>query len=323
MRIVRYFILQLSVICMVGGLLSGTAATEAATGSGASPASTACGNVSGDGLLNPVALAGPAPSSDWLYIADYGVFPNGADGVIYRTKRHHPQEFVGSLVDPVAIAFGLGHGFGRHLYAVDNNGFDIFYGAVYRINKRGTVTPFVPKVIDPTALAFSPTGPFTRGLYVGTNAAGIYWFGSEGDSRQFATMPGIIVADMAFDPSGAFGGNLIVANSGGNGSLVKMDATGSYSVFATTPPILNPIGLAFGPGGAYGTDLYVASGGDFTPGSGQILIVRPDGSVSVFASGFTFNDGPSRIIADGALAFARGHLYVSEASSKSVHALCA
>jgi hypothetical protein len=163
---------------------------------------------------------------------------------------------------------------------------------------------------------------------VGTDGHGIYRFGPTGNGHRFTRIPQAVIADLAFDPGGTFGGNLVAANSGAQdqisdpGSLLTVDPSGAVSVFATTPPIANPLAVAFGPGGGYGTDLYVASGGDFSPGSGKILVVKPDGSVSVFASGFDFSEGPSLIFADGALAFAKGVLYVSEASSQSIYAMC-
>src|SRR5262249_26242517 len=77
---------------------------------------------------------------------------------------------------------------------------------------------------------------------------------------------------------GAFGGQLIVANSAGQ-EVIAISPSATPTVIAS--PFVSPFGLAFAPAGfgALGGDLFVSNGA-----ANQIAIVHGDGTVSPFAT---------------------------------------
>jgi hypothetical protein len=101
----------------------------------------------------------------------------------------------------------------------------------------------------------------------------IYWIQPTGvhDARTIpllGTLPRL--GPVAVDGSGDFGGELYYASSG---QIVRVDASGMESLFATPPSV--GAEMRFGPGGDWGTDLY-------TGGS----VISRDGTVTPFPASF-------------------------------------
>lgn len=92
--------------------------------------------------------------------------------------------------------------------------------------------------------------------------------------------------DMAFDPTGSWGGQLVVADcddTDGLSALYSVSSSGAWAELTSPVSYLERCfkGLAFSAGGEFGDTLYVADGvGE------AILTVGDSGAVDVFSSGF-------------------------------------
>ncbi len=166
-----------------------------------------------------------------------------------------------------AIAVG-GTDFGDAAYLCDPSG-----DRVVRLGAGGALETFATGINGGNGLAFGPGGAWGADLYVsdadlsslGTSADGpgrIARVTAGGAVSALATDPGLLggAAGLAFDPYGAFEGNLYVADILGD-RVIQVTPAGEVSLFASGFKNLSgPHCLAFGADGA----LYVAD-----PGSGQ------------------------------------------------------
>jgi hypothetical protein len=107
--------------------------------------------------------------------------------------------------------------------------------SVYKISPRGILTPFVQDIVNPTGMAFGPDGA----LYVSSRFDGqVYQVTPEGTSSVFARNLGVATG-IAFDPLGA----LYVGDR--EGTIYRLNARGSATVFATLAPSVAAFHLAF------------------------------------------------------------------------------
>lgn len=205
-------------------------------------------------------------------------------------------------------------------------------GAVVRIAANGRESTFLSPRI-PVSMAFSaPAGPFEDRLWVNDvlMTPGMYGVNPpQGLTPLFTcAKPGAFT----FDPTGSFGYEMYLRGSDGIYSLdvPACDPTlpPPTVLFATTSA--SP--LSFGPGGGWGTDLYATGGEIFAPngsstlfafpfteiawgsgsrwngdmfarqaGSSDIYRVQPDGTATLFATGF-----------QGKLIFCVGSLWIMQ-----------
>lgn len=122
----------------------------------------------------------------------------------------------------------------------------------------------VPAGVD--GIAYSSGGRFGRGLYATTTTDhSIHYISGPGTSSVFATGLPLDRYEPAFDPTGAFGGDLYVAatedNTGPGDYVVRVGPSGAVTTFFTSGfnevDFLGP-GLAFGPSGsAFGNYFFV------------------------------------------------------------------
>ncbi|MEM7262421.1 MAG: hypothetical protein AAF488_10565, partial [Planctomycetota bacterium] len=148
----------------------------------------------------------------------------------------------GSVGDPFGVAQGLGGAFGTSLYVVDFQGASPVPPVIYEVLNDGTA---VPLVVDEPQWSVNASPK-----------------------------------DLAFDPSGAYSGDLFVADEGEDDTVWRVTPTGVVTSFADFP---RPTAVAFGPGGPFGQTMYVLS---HVGNTSTLYTVAPDGSVTEFATGF-------------------------------------
>ncbi len=147
----------------------------------------------------------------------------------------------GGVGDPFGVAQANGGPFGSDLYVIDFQGASLLPPILYRVFDDGTTEPLV--VDNP--------------LWTTTASP----------------------KDIAFDPSGSYGGDLFVADEGAADVVWRVTPGGDVSVFAA---FARPTAIAFGPGGAFGDALYVL---DHVGAESTLYTLTPDGVASVFATG--------------------------------------
>jgi hypothetical protein len=126
---------------------------------------------------------------------------------------------------------------------------------------------------------FAVVGPgFSSGVETGMSSVTIY--NAAGSASQFLQTAGSFaqprIAPAAF---GAFGNDLIVANTTPFNNILAITAAGGTMIVANTA--IAPFGLAFAPAGfgTFGNQLFASSAN-----SGQIVAIAPDGTVTPFAT---------------------------------------
>jgi sugar lactone lactonase YvrE len=141
--------------------------------------------------------------------------------------------------------------------------------SVYKITRKGAVTPFATEIMNATGLAFSLTGD----LFVSSRFDGsIYTVDPSGHVRLYLEGMGIATG-IAFDRAG----NLYVGDR--SGSIFKISPTKEIFVFATLEPSVAAYHLAFG----LDDNLYVT--GPTTSSFDCIYRISPSGQVERFFTG--------------------------------------
>ncbi len=183
---------------------------------------------------------------------------------------------LGGGLGPKGVACSPGGIWGDYIYFSDSVG-----NLVERVDFFDVGSIFasgLPAIDFPVGLAFGP-GPaldFGDYLYVGSYGSGqITRIDPVGTTSFFASFPS--VADLAFDPSGAYGTDLFATEF--LGPIYTVDSAGTATLFSTVSALYSK----FGPGGAWGTGLYATT---TSPGPG-VSQVSPSGTATVFASGFS------------------------------------
>lgn len=145
---------------------------------------------------------------------------------------------------------------------------------------------------DPYGVAIAPmTSAFAQGLYVvdfegaSVESPLIYRIDPTGTAMTFALDPvqwttSASPKDLAFDPTGAYGGDLFVTDDGNADRVWRVAPSGAISSFAQFD---RPTALAFGPGGAFGESMYVLDHDGLTS---TVYTVDPAGNAALFATGF-------------------------------------
>lgn len=161
--------------------------------------------------------------------------------------------------------------------------------SVFRVDGDGDLEPYARGIVNASGLAWGPDGY----LYVSSRHEGIvYRVGSERDVEPVADELGVATG-IAFDRDGI----LYVGDR--RGTIFRIEPNGEPRSFCRFEPSVAAYHLAFDPEGS----LMVAAP-SLSP-TDPVYRVTPDGSVSVFATGFGRPSG---------LAFDReGALYVTEA----------
>jgi sugar lactone lactonase YvrE len=161
--------------------------------------------------------------------------------------------------------------------------------SIFIVRPDGTREPFVTDVPNPTSLAFNRDGE----LFVSSRFDGsVYRVLPDGRASLFASELGV-ACGLAFGPDDA----LYVGDR--SGSILRVDASGRTTTFATLAPSVAAFHLAFGPDGA----LYV-TGPTLGPRDGVYRIPEAD-RVEPWAIGF---GRPQGLAFDSA-----GQLYVVDA----------
>ena len=155
--------------------------------------------------------------------------------------------------------------------------------------------PLAPSFGDPFGLALGGGGPFGTSLYVmdfegaASQSPVLYRVHPDGSEEVFLVEPGTwtvdrLPADIAFDQSGVFGGDLFVTDHStvGRGPTIwRVAADSTLSSFYEGEPLQGPASVRFGLGGAFGDSMYVL---DVRPNESVILKFAPDGTSTVLAS---------------------------------------
>jgi PEP-CTERM motif len=160
--------------------------------------------------------------------------------------------------------------FNNQLYKTDLNGGSVTaFGAPLPIASGA-----IGEVYVSSSLGLGGFG--ARDVFAGSQALGtIYKFNNDG-SGQVAFVSGLVggVRSIAFDPYGAYGGNMIVATSAGN--IYKVNSSGVATLLATTGEDTEGLSFAPQPFGPVPTGtLFVAS-----EGSGKLRAIAPDGTMT-------------------------------------------
>jgi len=159
---------------------------------------------------------------------------------------------------------------------------------LYQTNLNGTgvttygqpLTGFSGEIVLGVGLG---QGGFAPGAVYAGNGSGpqIDLVPSSGAPTLFATVPDLAnVRQIFFDPSGNFGGNMLVATSLGH--IYEITSGGSVSQLADLGEDSEGMDIASSTFGPASGDLLVGS-----EGSGVVRAITPGGSVSLVASGIT------------------------------------
>ncbi len=168
---------------------------------------------------------------------------------------------------------------------------------------------------NPRGIEFGPLASGALGIYVANPSlapAGVARVQASGVVSSFVT-DAASPKDVEFDASGAFGGQLYIADAGC--ACVRRAPPGATTSTVFGSLVGVPVALEFGRGGRFGTDLYVGvdQGAQFS-----IYRVRPDGSGTMFAMGLG-------ALAPDALEFALDgeSMYVADFAASSVYRIVA
>lgn len=244
---------------------------------------------------SPGALQDIAPGQGGLFGTDlYFLVSGSPDDFIYRVNPWGgtPQLFA---TVPGGNLTHLQFGFNGDLFAVAGQAY--VPSTVYRITSSGVVSVFStpPPTVPPgltqasDGFAYSGGGSFGNRLFVSefdnclNNGNPINAIEANGTRSEFVRLTSAgcnRLTGLAFGLGGGFGSDLygIYAYTG---AIYRIDASKNVTPFPVSPQFGGET-LAFGsPGNLFGDRLFVAK--DY---SDEIYAIAPDGTSSVFASGF-------------------------------------
>ena len=258
--------------------IAATASAQVSLPPGFAATTIAFGSVPTGMALSP----GGAYGSD-LYVSTNGAVKrvdvttgsvnNFATGLATGTGQPSGVEF-----DSGAFGTGL-------LYVVQNN------WTVVTVSPTGVVTPFssVGTLYSCNDLAMAPpASAYGALLFVANGNGGADTISSvtpAGTNAVFATAANFSNSPLGLDfaPAGsAFGAELFTSIYGA-GQLVRVPASGSPALFASSVGWSYDLAFDPDPNGPFGDYVYVTD-----PSTGSVLRVAPNASVSTFASGFSF-----------------------------------
>lgn len=249
--------------------------------------------------VNSVAVPGPAAAGfdAFLYAVARGVSPridqlirfDAAGTVLARSQL---------ALDAAVLTMGAGAYSGR-IFASEFALPDQATDGVYELHPDGTVSLFSnlgggnP---DVHGLAFGDGGSFGDNVYAANPTSGTT------DARADTaivrlngdgSVAGNLVSDpagpwyLALTPAGAkaeYGDYMYYSLNAAN-RIMRVDAAGNASTFATLQADEVGVQLAFGIGGAFGNALYVAVVNNTSSANHRLIRVRPDGSVETVVTG--------------------------------------
>ena len=211
-----------------------------------------------------------AATSAYATPITFSTFVNGGD-------------IAAALGNQSTIAFNYtGTGFVGSVYFGPNN------NQLYSTNlSGGNVTPFgqpIPGFSGEVVIGVGlGQAGFAGGAVYAGNGSGpqIYRVPSSGAPSLFAILPDNgNVRQILFDPSGNFGGNMLVSTSGGH--IYEITSGGSISLLASIGADTEGLDVASSTFGPYSGNLLVAS-----EGAGAVYAVTPGGAVNLIASGLS------------------------------------
>ncbi len=236
----------------------------------------------------------------------------GFDGFLYGIARNGD-----TLINQLVKFDATGAELGRSILAVDVTEPTLGTGAyagriflsefglpndtpdgVYELHPDGSVTLFSnlgggnP---DSHGIVFGDGGAFGNGIFVPNPSSGTT------DSRADTAIvrlngDGSVAETLVSDPSGPFFAALTPAGSKAEygdyiyytvlsaNRVMRVDAAGVATTFATLDPDERAFALAFGPGGALGNSLYVLVNNLTSSAARHLARIRPDGTVETVAT---------------------------------------